>query len=306
MSRIHRLLVLPLLALLTAIAIGACGGGAGDAGGSSAAIRVGSKNFAEQFVLGQMYALVLEENGFEVERKINLGGTQVAHESLVAGEIDLYPEYTGTGLLTILKLPTNSDPEEVYETVSEEYAERFDLVWLEPAPMNNTYALFMTPEDVQETGIKTISDLAEKGQGLTMIGTPEFQGREDGLSGLEKAYSNFQLEEYKAVDAGLRYRGLVNDQADIAVGFATDGEISAYNLVRIEDNKNFFPPYQVAPVVREGVLEENPEIREILNRLSEKITDETMQRLNYEVTGNQREPAEVAREFLSQEGLYNS
>ncbi|GIV97782.1 MAG: glycine/betaine ABC transporter substrate-binding protein [Herpetosiphonaceae bacterium] len=288
-----------LLALLTAC-------GAGDEDGSGAGpIQVGSKDFTEQFIIGEMYALLLEDAGFTVERRLNLGGTPVAHAALLNGDIDLYPEYTGTGLLTILKRPSTSDRQGVYNTVAQEYRERFNLIWLEPAPMNNTQALAMTKEGSERLGIKTISDMVAKADQLVMVGPPEFQEREDGLPGLKQAYGDFSLKRYISVDPGLRYQALVSGQADIAVAFGTDGEIAAYDLVVLEDDKNLFPPYQVAPVVRQQILDANPQIRDILNELAPKLTDETMRRLNNEVTGKNREPADVAREFLEQEGLLN-
>jgi len=266
-------------------------------------IRVASKDFTEQFILGEMYAMVLENAGFTVERKLNLGGTPVAQAALLSKEIDIYPEYTGTGLLTVLKQPASSDRQQVFETVNTMYQEQFQLTWLEPSPMNNTQALAMTREGAEKFGIKTISDMAAKAGELTMAGPPEFQEREDGLPGIQVAYGNFQLKEYKSVDPGLRYQALTEGQADVVVAFGTDGEIAANDLVLLEDDKNLFPPYQVAPVVRSEVLEANPGIAEALNALSPLLTDEVMQRLNYEVSGNQREPADVAREFLQQSGL---
>ncbi|GAB4377953.1 MAG: glycine betaine ABC transporter substrate-binding protein [Elainellaceae cyanobacterium] len=304
MRKIRRRLLLPLLAFLTAGVLIACAGGGNNATTSAdAPIRVGSKDFTEQFIIGEMYALVLENAGFQVERKLNLGGTPVAQAALESGEIDLYPEYTGTGLLTVLKQPTITDQQEVYQAVSQGYKEQFNLVWLEPAPMNNTQALAMTQEGSQQYGVETISDLASKASELVMIGPPEFEAREDGLPGIKAKYGDFQLEEYKAVDAGLKYKGLVDGEADVAVAFGTDGEISAYDLVVLEDDQQLFPPYQVAPVVRQEVLDAKPDVAEALNQLAPLLTNETMQKLNYEVSGNQREPADVAREFLTQEGL---
>jgi len=300
----HRLLVLPLLALFTAFTIVSCAGGGGDTESAGAAtIRVGSKDFTEQFIIGEMYALVLEDAGFQVERKLNLGGTPVAQAALESNQIDLYPEYTGTGLLTVLKLPANSDQEAVYQSVSDGYQEQFNLVWLEPSPMNNTQALAMTQEGSDAADVRTISDMAAKASELVMIGPPEFEAREDGLPGIKAAYGDFQLAEYKAVDPGLRYQALVDGEADVAVAFGTDGEIAAFDLVLLEDDKQLFPPYQVAPVVRQEALDANPGIADALNALAPVLTDEVMQQLNYEVSGNQREPADVAREFLTQEGL---
>lgn len=304
MKRIRRLLLLPLLALLTATILIACAGNSSiESNSSAAAIRVGSKDFTEQFILGEMYALVLEKAGLPVERKLNLGSTPVAQVALENDEIDLYPEYTGTGLLTVLKLPTLTDQQEVFNTVSQQYKEKYNLVWLDPAPMNNTQALAMTQEGAQKFGITSISEMVAKADELVMIGPPEFEAREDGLPGIREKYGDFQLRQYKAVDPGLKYKGLVDGEADVAVAFGTDGEISAFKLVVLEDDKQLFPPYQVAPVVRQEALDAHPEIADALNALAPKLTNETMQRLNYEVSGNQREPAEVAQEFLTQEGL---
>jgi len=266
-------------------------------------IKVGSKDFTEAFILGEMYSLALENAGFKVERKLNLGGTPVAQAGLLGKQIDLYPEYTGTGLLTVLKLPTQSDQKQVFDTVAKNYQEKFKLIWLEPAPMNNTQALAMTQEGAKKFGIKTISDLAAKAKELTIIGPPEFELREDGLPAIKKTYGNFELKSYKGVDPGLRYRGLVDGQAEVVVAFGTDGEISAFNLVLLEDDKKLFPPYQVAPVIRQDTLEANPKIKEILNAIAPKLTDSTMQKLNYEVSGGKKEPAAVAKEFLMKEGL---
>ncbi|HEY9761844.1 MAG TPA: glycine betaine ABC transporter substrate-binding protein [Trichocoleus sp.] len=305
MKRSRRWFTQVVLGVGTAIAIAACGGSNGGGSESSGGdtISVGSKDFTEQLIIGEMYALVLEEAGFTVERKLNLGGTPVAQAAMESGEIDLYPEYTGTGLLTVLKLPVDSDQEKVFKTVSDAYLEKFNLVWLDPSPMNNTQALAMTQEKAQALGIRTLSDFAAKADQLVLIGPPEFEVREDGLPGVKKMYGDFALKEYKAVDPGLRYKGLVDGQADAAVAFGTDGEISAFDLVLLEDDKNLFPPYQVAPVVRKETVDANPKVAEALNQLSPLLKDEVMQQLNYEVSGKQREPGDVAREFLVKSGL---
>ena len=301
MKPVRRILVPLLLALLTMLSAIACN--TGSTGDGSTAIKVGSKDFTEQFILGEMYALVLEDQGFQVERKLNLGGTPVAQASLESGQIDLYPEYTGTALMTVLKQPANSNQKQVFDTVSKTYKEKFNLVWLEPAPMNNTQALAMTQEGSQKYGIKTISQMVAKASQLTLIGAPEFEAREDGLPGLRKTYGDFKLKKFISADLGLRYKTLTSGQADVAVAAGTDGEISAFNLVVLEDDKKLFPPYQVAPVVRQETLDKNSGIRDALNALAPKLTNETMQRLNYEVSGKQREPAEVAKEFLTKEAL---
>ncbi len=266
-------------------------------------IRVGSKDFTEQFLIGEMYALILENAGYKVERKLNLGGTPIAQTALESNEIDLYPEYTGTGLLTVLQLPTQTDQKAVYDAVKQGYQEKYNLAWLDPAPMNNTQALAMTKEASDKFGITTISEMVAKASELRLIGPPEFQERPDGLPGLQKAYGNFQLKEYVSVDPGLKYKGLTEGQADVSVAFGTDGEIANFGLVILKDDKGLFPPYQVAPLVRQEILDANPEVATLLNALAPKLTDATMQRLNYEVSGNKRQFEDVAKEFLQQEGL---
>lgn len=285
-----------LIALLAVVLLTACG-----ANQSEKTIIVGSKDFAEQYIVAEMYAQVLEQDGFAVERKLGLAGTPVAQAALLAGEIDLYPEYTGTGLLTILKEPVNSDPQAVYDTVLSGY-EQFDLVWLDPAPMNNTQALAV-PRSLAEEGITTISDMVAHAGELVMVGPAEFVEREDGLPGIKANYGDFELADYKAVDKGLRYQAVADGQAQVVVAFGTDGELAAFDMVVLQDDKGMFPPYQVAPVIRAAMLDANPEIAGLLNPITALLTNETMQSLNYEVTGNGREPADVAAEFLTANGF---
>ncbi|HZQ09253.1 MAG TPA: glycine betaine ABC transporter substrate-binding protein [Anaerolineae bacterium] len=298
-KRIVRWTMLATIGLTLLSMVVACGG----LGGQPKPVRVGSKDFTEEFIVGNMYADLLEANGIPVERKLDLGGTPVLQQALLSDQVDVYPEYTGTGLLTVLKLPSNTDRQQVYNTVKEEYKKQFNLVWLDPAPMNDTQALAMKKDVAAKLGIKTISDMAAQASNLTMIGPPEFEQREDGLPGIQKAYGNFQLKQYIPVDPGLRYQGLVNGQADVVVAFSTDGEIAAYDLLVLEDDKHLFPPYQIAPVVRQQALDANPKIAEVLNKLAPLLDDATMQRLNNEVSGKKREPADVAKEFLQQKGL---
>ncbi len=266
-------------------------------------IRIGSKDFTEQFILGEMYALILEDVGLPVKRMLNMGSTDIVQMSLLSNDVDLYPEYTGTGLLNVLRLPISDDPSQVYELVRAGYAEQFNLIWLDPAPMNNTQALAMTRKRAQELGIVTISDMVAKADQLVMIGPPEFQEREDGLPGLRAVYGDFTLREFKPVAPDERYQALAAGAGDITVAFGTDGEIAVFDLVLLEDDKQLFPPYQVAPVIRADVLKAHPQIAPALNRLAPLLDNATMQRLNNEVSGNKRNPAAVAREFLEAQGL---
>jgi osmoprotectant transport system substrate-binding protein len=292
--------LLLLTAVLMAIFLTACGSQSDEK-----RIVVASKDFTEQFILGEMYAQLLEDAGFNVERRLNLGGTPVAHQALLDGQIDLYPEYTGTGLLTVLRLGVMSDPQAVYSTVKDAYAEQFSLVWLDPAPMNNTQALAMTRARAAELGITTFSDMVANADQLVLIGPPEFAEREDGLPGLRAVYGDFQFRNFLTVDPGLRYQALQSGEADVVVAFGTDGELAAFDLLSLIDDQGLYPPYQVAPVVRQAALDANPELAEVLNRLAPLLTDATMQRLNNEVSGSGREPADVAREFLTAQGLLN-
>lgn len=266
-------------------------------------VRIGSKNFTEQLVLGEMYALLLEKAGFRVERRLNLGGTLLAHEALKAGEIDLYPEYTGTALLNMLKKEVMSDPKRVYDVVKAEYARQWNLVWLEPAPMNNTQAIAITRKTAEKYDMYTLSAMSRQAPKLVLAAVPEFTERPDGLKGLKQVYGGFEFKSIRLVDYGIKYRALVGGQADVTVAFGTDGEIKGYDLVIVKDDKGLWPPYQVAPVVRQALLSRAPELAEVLNRLQPRLTDAVMQELNWQVDGKKREYAEVAREYLSQQGL---
>lgn len=283
---------------------GGASGGEGEGEGLDRPIVVGSKNFTEEFILGHMYALMLEAAGFEVEREIGLGATPIAHAALVEGEIDLYPEYTSTALITVLQADPINDREAVYRAVSEAYAEDFDLVWLDPSPFNNPQALATRKDVSAELGMTTYSELAEVADQLTIGGPPEFFEREDGLPGLQAAYGGFDFAETRQLDPGLRYEALVNGDIDVVLAFGTDGQISGFDLVLLDDDQGFFTPYPVAPVVRGDVLRAEPGIAEVLNTLAPRLTNEIMQVLNWSVDGpDKREPEDVARDFLIAEGL---
>ncbi|HBY95582.1 MAG: hypothetical protein M5U01_42735 [Ardenticatenaceae bacterium] len=271
---------------------------------STSTIAIGSKNFTEEFILGEMYADLLEDAGFKVERKLNLGATPVAHEALLKGDIDLYPEYTSTALLTVLKDEPMSDRQAIFEKVKSEYEQRFKLTWLQPAPFNDTQALATTPKIADQFNLRTFSDLSQAAPNLVIGGPPEFFAREDGLPGLQKAYGGFQFKDQRQLDPGLRYQALLNGDIDVVVAFGTDGQLQGYDLVRLEDDKNFYPPYQAAPVVRQDTLSANPGIADALNKVEPLLTNEVMAELNWKVDGPAKmEPAEVARQFLVEKGL---
>lgn len=278
-------------------------------------VTVGSKNYAEQLIVGEMLGLLLEDAGFEVETQLNLGGTVIAHEALVSGDLDTYIEYSGTGLIAILdeELPdASSTPEATpanggtydpaYEIVAREYPERFDLKWLEPWGFNNTFAIITSREFSEENNITNISDLTEIAGDLKFASEPEFTVRPDGMDGLEELYG-FSFGDVTNVEIGLLYPTVADGTVDVAVGASTDGRIPALDLVILEDDKNFFPPYFAAPVVRMDLLEQAPEIEDLFNRVAGKIDNETMQGMNYNVDEEGQEPIDVARNFLEGEGL---
>ncbi|NGQ94855.1 glycine/betaine ABC transporter substrate-binding protein [Brevibacillus sp. SYP-B805] len=296
------------LSLVTA----ACGGGTASPSASSNAnngqskptIKIGSKNFTEQYILGELYAQALEAAGYPVERKLNLGGTLVAFEALKNGEIDLYPEYTGTALLDVLKGEVQSDDKAVYEAVKKGYKEKWNIEVLEQTPFNNGYVLVTTKEVADKYGLKTLSDLSAKAPELRFALIPEFGDRADGLPGLQKTYGGFQFKSAKLFDIGLKYKALTAGQVDVTIGFGTDGQIAGYNLVALEDDKHFWPPYHVVPQVRGELLAKYPEVGEIIGKVNALLTNEVMASLNWKVDGDDKEePAAVAKEFLEEKGL---
>lgn len=275
----------------------------GCARANSNAVAIGSKDFTEELILGEMYAQLFEKHGLPVARKFNLGGTQVAMEALLRGDIDMYPEYTGTALITILKLKPSGDARAIYTTVKNEYARRYGLVWLQPAPMNDTQALAMTQAASAKFGVRTLSQLAVAAPQLRLGAIPEFTTRADALPGLQRAYGGFRFKEIKLFDIGLKYKALESGNVDVVVAFGTDGQIAADHLVVLQDDKRFWPAYQVAPVVRRATLERHPEIAVYLDRLAPFLTDDAMRGLNEQVDGAKQEPADVASAFLKAHGL---
>jgi len=285
-----------LLRLLAAAPLAACA--------PRDALRVGSKNFTEELVLGELYAQTLEHAGLAVTRRFDLGTTDIAMAALQRNEIDLYPEYTGTALVNVLHLPPQSDPQKSYTTVKSAYAKRFGLTWLAAAPMNDTQALATTRDVAGRYALGTLSDLAPNAAELRLGTVPEFLQRADGLPGLQKGYGGFRFKAIRILDNGLKYAALQHGDVDVVVAFSTEGQLKAENLIVLEDNKHLFPAYHVAPVVRDAALAAKPAIAPALDRLSALLTTDLMQDMNLQVEGPQkREPADVARDFLKQHGL---
>lgn len=296
-------------------------------------IVVGSKDFTEQFIVANMYLQVLENAGYSVDDSLNLGGTQIAHQALVAGEISLYPEYTGTGLTEVLGIavedladssatpgatPVDSASPEatpigdemdmsqiVYNRVKQEYEEQFNLTWLERSPANNTQALAVKREFSEENSIASISDLAAVADQYVISAPADFPEREDGLLGLQRVYgAGFESIEVLPVSPGLKYQALLDDQAEVVLAFGTDGQIAGHDLVVLEDDLGLWPPYNLAPVVSMDVLSANAEIANLLNAVTTMLTDDVLSGLNWRVDGDENaEPADVASEWLTENGL---
>ena len=268
-------------------------------------IVVGGKNFTEQLLLAEMTAQLLEANGFDVEKRDGMG-SQVVRDAQVNGQVDVYWEYTGTSLVTYNKVEERMDAEQTYETVSELDAKQ-GLTWLDPSSANNTYALAVRSSDDKTENLQSLSDLAtayNQDEGLVMAVNAEFPKRPDGLPGLEEAYEfETTRADLKAMDSGLTYQALNEDQVDIALVFATDGRIAAFDFRVLDDDKGFFPNYAIAPVVRTETLEASPQLAEPLNALSAKIDDATMQALNAQVDVDKKTIEEVATSFLTDNGL---
>jgi len=269
---------------------------------------VGSKAFTEQRLLGQIMIQLLEKNGFKVEDKTGLGGTVVVREALVNKQIDIAMEYTGTGLITILKAPQPiTDPVKCYEEVKK-LDEKNGMVWLPLIPFNNTYCLMMRRADAEKLNIKSISDLskyANANPGKIAFGlNAEFYSRPDGYKPLQTAY-DFKFPEDKIIkmDPGLLYKALKEGQVEVSMGFSTDGRIKEFDLLVLQDDKVYFPVYNPCVVVRKETLNAHPELAKIFAPLSQKLDTKTITELNFQVDGEKKAAKDVAREWLTKQGM---
>ena len=272
--------------------------------GEEGQIVIGGKNFTEQTIIGEMAAQLIEEKaGLTVTRKFRLQ-TNLPMKMLRKGEIDLYLDYTGTGYMDILGLPYRQEPrDDIYEQVKKSYPEKFDAEWLSPLGFDNTYTLTMRRKHAEELGVTEISDLAAHKDKLRAAFDPAFLDRDDGYPGLTKHYGFKFATTPKQLAIGLMYRGCKEGEVDVIDAFSTDGRIGKFDLLILEDDKHFFPPYDAAFVVRGEALRKHPRVGEVLELLTGKIDNATMQRLNHAVDEEGRREVEVAREFLVEEGL---
>jgi len=263
---------------------------------------VGSKNFTEQVVLAEIIAQQIEKKaGVAVERKIDLGGTLLAHEALKSGSIDLYPEYTGTALTAILKRPINKDPNSVLSEVRQGYSQ-WHLTWMKPLGFNNTFAMVVRTADARQQHLTNLTEAAHRAQPWKLGVGYEFVERPDGLEGLKEAYGLQINGAPVTMDLGLLSPALRNGTVEMGAGSATDARLTDSEFTALADDRHYFPPYECAIVVRDQTLAEFPQIKAVLGELAGRISDSTMRQLNAAVDRDHRPVAEVAREFLERGG----
>lgn len=267
-------------------------------------VSIGTKNFTEQLVLGELLAQMMEARvHLPVERRFYLAGSYICHQAILAGRIDTYIEYTGTALAAILKEPVRSDPSQVFEIVRREYERRFGLAVLPSLGFNNSFALAMRGNDAHEKGITKLSELAAHAPTMRVGVGYEFLEREDGFQGLARTYGLRFAVSPTVMDLGLIYRALQAKQVDIVVGSNTDGLIAALGLVVLEDDRKYFPPYDAVPIVRPEALRDVAGMQSVFDALAGRVTTEDMRRINHAVDGEKRDVVDVVRSFRESRGL---
>jgi len=267
-------------------------------------LRVGCKNFTEQLIIGEILAQMLEHFGAEpIEKRFYLAGSYICQQAMLTGRIDTYVEYTGTALAAILKERPEGDHETVYRRVKDEYARRFGLEIMPPLGFNNSFAIVVRGEDARRLRLKSISDLAAVAPTMRMGVGYEFLERRDGYPGLTSAYGLHFAEPPRVMDLGLLYRAIQSKQVDVIAGANTDGLIAVLELIVLDDDRHYFPPYDAVPVVRRETLQRSPAVRQVFERLSNRISADEMRQLNYEVDGNKKDAVAVAHDFLIRKQL---
>ena len=267
-------------------------------------IVVGSKNFTEQLVLGEIIAQQIEsKTHLPVERRFFLAGTYICQQAILAGRIDIYPEYTGTGVTAILKEKPQGSAEDISNRMKTEYARRFNLAVGPPLGFNNTFAIEIRGEDARRLGLKTISQAAAYTPQWRPGFGYEFMERPDGYKGLVATYGLRFAEAPRIMDLGLLARAVNSKQIDLAAGNTTDGLIQEFDLFVLADDRHYFPPYEAVPVIRNEIIARHPEVKTALDQLAGKISDQEMRQLNYAVDGQHRDVKVAVRDFLQKKGL---
>ncbi len=272
-----------------------------DSSSSSASIRIGSKDFTESALLAEIAAQMLEARGVSVERRLELGGN-LPHEAVVSGDLDLYPEYTGTSFTAILRNAPITDPRAVYDQVKREYAEKFNLEVSQPLGFENTFAILVRGAEARRLNLKTISDAAPHAPRWRAGFGQDFMSRADGYPGFSKTYG-LKFAEVREMDLSLTYIALSSEQVDLIAANSTEGRITTLDLVQLSDDRRYFPPYEAVYIVRQDSLGRVPALGEVLSKLGNAISTDEMRKLNLEVDGNKRDPKEVVKEWLKARGL---
>jgi osmoprotectant transport system permease protein len=305
-SRRRKISIGAITAIVAAVATGVYVGSRDSRPSSSqprsARVVVGSKDFTESAILGEIVAQMLEARAVAVERNFELGGN-LPHDALLAGKIDLYPEYTGTAYTAILKHQPITDPRAVYDQVKKEYSEKFKLTVSEPLGFDNTFAILVRGAEARRLRLKTISDAVPYARNWRAGFGQDFVSRADGYPGLVKAYELKFADEPREMDLSLTYIALASGKVDLIAGNSTEGRIAALDLFQLEDDRHYFPPYEAVYLARPDSLARVPTLNEVLLKLAHAISTEEMRQLNYEVDANKRGQAEVVREWLKKKGL---
>ncbi|WP_339798695.1 glycine betaine ABC transporter substrate-binding protein [Paenibacillus sp. FSL R5-0744] len=300
--KIPKLMTGVLTTVLMGTLLTGCGGGDNNAAaGNSGEITIGSKNFTENVLLAHMMAdLIEDKTDIKVKRQMNLGGSNVAWSALENNNIQLYPDYTGTIVANYYQEETGNSEESLAKT--RELLEKDGLAFLDPFGINNTYTLAVSRETAEKYNLKTFSDLAKVSGNMVLGVEFEFLDREDGYPGIQKLYG-MDFKQSKGMDHGIMYRSIDDGETDVTNAYATDAQIKVHDLVILQDDKEFFPPYDAGPIIRQETLDKYPELKGVLNQLNGQISDEEMQQLNAEVDVDALKEEDVARNFLIKKGL---
>lgn len=299
MKRKIKQFIAVIMVIGTIISMTACGNKNNGDNSKNATIRVGSKDFTENLVVSEIYSLALENAGYKVKRVPNIASS-VIHASLVNNQIDMYPEYTGTGLLAVLKMNLITDPNEVYKTVKEAYEKKYKVTWLDYSKANDGAGLVIRTDLSKKLSITKISDLQKHASEIRFASQGEVDQREDGIPALERVYGKFNWKSSKVYDNGLKYEILKKNEADVAPAYTTEGQlVNTKEFTLLEDDKHVWPPYNLAPVIRDNVLKTHPDIANIINKVSSKLDTKTVTALNAKVDVEKEDYKKVAKDFYN-------
>lgn len=288
-----------LTAIAMTVGVASCGNSSSAASDN---IVIGGKNFTEQDIMADMMKLLIEhDTKLHVTMKTWID-SNVMWNSMNDKKVDVYVEYTGTGLVNILKEKPMTDPQQVYDTVKQQFEDKYHITWLKPIGFNNTYAMAMREDEAKKLGITTISQMAAKSGDLVLGTEQDFIARDDTLKAMNKLY-NTHFKDIKSMEIGLKYKSLLSGDSDVIDAFSTDGKIPANHLLLLQDDKHLFPPYYAAPIIRDSVLKAHPELEGVLNKLAGKIDDSEMQKLNEAVDIDHKKAMDVAQQWLQDNGL---